>query len=966
MKKSVNLILVIVMLFCFFALAFPVKAASTYDVYLESGNSNTKQVEFSTYKEAYTYAQTREKENQDYNLVIYQNGKVLYATYAIVNFNTKGSATTSYTIEYNNKNVGYTNGAYGADAAFLETTEDGSKVRFKLSGVVGWVNASEVEIINMNAQNYKDKYISSYEIQDGAITHNISSTPHAYKMSRLYLSHEIPKEFQNGKFYLGYDGHYFYTESLAGFRAMIRDYKNNVHTNAINPKTPYYNYYQFLSHRSISNYTSEQLKQEFSNYKAKPVYGQTLQANQSLLFGEETSFIQYQNEFGANALLMYGVAKNESNYGRSPLSIRTNNIFSHSAFDSAPGASASSYASVAQAIYVHSKVFISERYAYPSNSNYFGSFVGDKGSGMNVRYASDPYWGEKAAEDYYKFDKKYGFQDYAKYAIGIKEGTGNYPIKASPSSSSATLYTTGPITNYAVTILSSVNGETINGSNVWYKIQTDATLNNNKTGYSMLGAYDYEYNIGYIHSSYLTYVRNGNKEKKRYTIKFNPNGGAFPDNITTPKSLTVEEFVIPDISSPSKKDAKFIGWDKEVVAATENVTYTAVYKANQTFQITFDANGGKFNDGTTSKVVTTGLGEKPNFTMEPSKDQHVFVGWDKEIVPATQTTTYKAVYQNVFENEDLKIQDSFLYLDNISVKNGKLYIKGFQTIEGINNNLNTNIQYAVMLMDIENPDIDHAYIEFARRLTSSKEIPFPSYGLGKKDYSYAWFELETDFDGVDNGNYVAVVMAYTNHEASMSILSNRMFAPQATSYSGKKEVIIKNDYYLTEQPVEFIVRDRKLANRTTKVYTYNQFDQFFELNFTNDNLLHIKGYTYSYGMDLSKKAAVSRKIIFENKENYQKTEFLLNSIQGDYEPVLPQSDSLSKALAWYDMNLDISKLEKGTYQIYIATTSNISDVATLTDLFNQDLSKITKTINGKTYQFRIVSERGNAVELIVS
>ena len=35
---------------------------------------------------------------------------------------------------------------------------------------------------------------------------------------------------------------------------------------------------------------------------------------------------------------------------------------------------------------------------------YHGGFFGDKAGGMNVRYASDPYWGEKAADFYRTFD----------------------------------------------------------------------------------------------------------------------------------------------------------------------------------------------------------------------------------------------------------------------------------------------------------------------------------------------------------------------------------------------------------------------------------------------------------------------------------------------------------------------------------------------------------------------------------
>lgn len=40
----------------------------------------------------------------------------------VVNFNTKGSAVTSFTY---GGGSGYTNGAYGADAAYLGMTDDG-------------------------------------------------------------------------------------------------------------------------------------------------------------------------------------------------------------------------------------------------------------------------------------------------------------------------------------------------------------------------------------------------------------------------------------------------------------------------------------------------------------------------------------------------------------------------------------------------------------------------------------------------------------------------------------------------------------------------------------------------------------------------------------------------------------------------------------------------------------------------
>lgn len=1054
MKKLANLMIISLLLFCFFAPSFHTSAAAVYEVYIENASGNNLGLSAGNYKEAYIYAIEKEKEDQNNNVVIYADGKVVYATYALVNFKTKASSgeTTKYTIEFNGKQ-GYTNGYYGADAAFLGTNEDGTQVRFMQAGVIGWVNSNEVEILSMNSTSYQSLYTSVYSMiytDAWELRHYIALDVRDYKsVAQTILGQERPNGMADKTNYLSYDGHYFYPESLEGFRAMMRDYKIGVRTNSINPNNPYYNYYQFLSHRSISNYTSAQIKQDLSMYTSKvTITSPEVPSNQSQLYGEEMSFIQYQNEFGANAIMMLGTAKNESANGKSNISINKNNLFGHSAFDSSPGASANGYVSVAQSIYAHAKRFISETYLDPCdgytvngngtsdkchNGKYYGGNLGDKSSGMNVKYASDPYWGEKAARNYYYFDKKYSLQDYGKYALGIKTSSASYPIKAEPNNSSATLYTTGNSNNYAVTILETVVGEEINGNNVWYKIQADPTLNSNRTGIVQdQGAYNFDHNIAYIHSSYINFFRAGKNVKNRYTIRFNPNGGKFTDNITSTKSLTVEEYVIPEINNPVKDGYTFKGWDKEIEGATENTTYTAIWEATKYYKITFDANGGKFTDGKSSQVIDVAIGEKPvfedvptkqgyvftgwdkeiksasedtiykatykeiktyditfdanggifldgnnsktikveegkkpTFLEEPTKEGFIFIGWDKEVEAATKNIKYIAVYQSATEIED-NLQESagFLVIDSISNKNGKLHIKGFQTIESIDNNLNTEIQYMIAFVNINDPkDI---YIDGVRRIKDNQEIPYPSYGMGGKDYTYAWFEYETDFDGMEDGNYIATIMAFTNHEYSISILSNRMFAPQETSYSGAREVLIRNIYYENEQPIEFVVRTNKLADKTTKTYTYNQFDQVLELNFKENNLLHINGYTYSYGMDLKENINVSRKIIFENQETHQTTTIKLEPTKGLYEPVLPVSDSLSKALAWYNADLDLSNLSKGTYRIYLATSSNIADVSELTDLFNQNFSAVATTINGKRYQFQTNIDMGNILELIVS
>ena len=62
---------------------------------------------------------------------------------------------------------------------------------------------------------------------------------------------------------------------------------------------------------------------------------------------------------------------------------------------------------------------------------------------MNVSYASDPYWGEKAAQYYMRLDEALGKKDYNSYALGIKSTATSVPIYAMPSIYSPVLYYSG-------------------------------------------------------------------------------------------------------------------------------------------------------------------------------------------------------------------------------------------------------------------------------------------------------------------------------------------------------------------------------------------------------------------------------------------------------------------------------------------------------------------------------------------
>ncbi len=406
----------------------------------------------------------------------------------VVNFNTKNNETTSYT-EYITGKSGYTNGDYGADAAYLGT--ENGKVKFMLSGVIGLVSSSQVEVIPLS----KAAVVSGYYVSNGRLIHGIvcDMTTPGYRTT--LDNGEAPSYLKSGTTYYSYDGHYFYTN----YATMLGDYQSGTRANSVNPKSPYYNYYQYLPMRSTTSYSSSTLN-SMINSKV---------SSSSKMYNIGSTIITNQNTYGVNGLLMAGIAANESGWGSSSICQSKNNLFGLNAVDSSPGTSAYTFASVSACIQDFANGWMSRGYLDPRDWRYEGGFLGNKGSGINVSYASDPYWGEKAANVAYTLDKTQGSKDYDRYTIAIKDTinssheTVNVRNGASTSNTKV-LYTTGSTSNYSVLVLDDT------AVNSFYKIQSDGVLNSERTALaSGSGQYSFDKMYAYISSDYVEIVNNG-------------------------------------------------------------------------------------------------------------------------------------------------------------------------------------------------------------------------------------------------------------------------------------------------------------------------------------------------------------------------------------------------------------------------------------------------------------------------
>lgn len=155
--------------------------------------------------------------------------------------------------------------------------------------------------------------------------------------------------------------------------------------------TTCYNYYQFLPLRSKTNISASVLDSYVSDRSG------------SVLKNEGSSFIEAQSKYGFNALMIYAMACHESAYGTSGYARNRNNLFGWNAYDDNPD-DAATFSSVESCVKTQMGRYLNW-FADYTNWRYFGCFLGNKGAGFNVKYASDPYWAQGIAAIAYNIDK---------------------------------------------------------------------------------------------------------------------------------------------------------------------------------------------------------------------------------------------------------------------------------------------------------------------------------------------------------------------------------------------------------------------------------------------------------------------------------------------------------------------------------------------------------------------------------
>ena len=414
----------------------------------------------------------------------------------MVNFNCSKAGDTTKYIDYYTGQEGYLSKTSAADAAFLGT--ENGKIKFMISGVTGLVDSQYVEVVSQGTY-----YASNYEVNSrGKLYHYISTNVNAkgntdgQDRNSNYVG-VGPSYLTKGVEYYSYDGHYFYTD----YNVMIDDYKHNIRSNSVNPNNPYYNYYQYLPLRSKTNITADELTTYINNKASSAI---------SKMNNIGSNLVKYQKQYGVNALLIIGLAALESNWGKSNIAINKNNIFGIGAFDTDPYNNAYPFNSVDDCIKEFMSNYMSKGYLNTNYSNFRGGYLGDKASGIFVRYSSDPYEGEKIGNIAAQIDENYNSKDKNQYTIGIKDASMTTSSKISvyrDANNSTKLYDTIANQSYAFIIRKK------DSDNGYYQVQSDSTLNADRTSTTRNSEYDYDENYGYVNKNSLTIINTGNDVK---------------------------------------------------------------------------------------------------------------------------------------------------------------------------------------------------------------------------------------------------------------------------------------------------------------------------------------------------------------------------------------------------------------------------------------------------------------------
>ena len=242
----------------------------------------------------------------------------------------------------------------------------GSRLAISISGLSGYMNQSDLALVEEGSE-----FIPHYTTDGRFLYHELSP----YTSIRV-APHTSAMKI--GKKYYSKDGEHF-----DGFTIKNR--------------------FLFKNLTEPTNYSADELNRVYS----------MMNIRDSRLAGKGAIFKEAEKRYGVNALYLMAHSALESAWGRSQIANDKNNFFGIAAYDTSPYDSAKKFDDVDKGILgdVDKGILGAAKWIRENYIDRGRDHLGNKATGMNVRYASDPYWGEKIASIMMNINSRLGGKD---------------------------------------------------------------------------------------------------------------------------------------------------------------------------------------------------------------------------------------------------------------------------------------------------------------------------------------------------------------------------------------------------------------------------------------------------------------------------------------------------------------------------------------------------------------------------
>ncbi|MEG0359750.1 MAG: glucosaminidase domain-containing protein, partial [Anaerorhabdus sp.] len=737
----------------------------------------------------------------------------------------------------------------------------------------------------------------------------------------------------SGTTYYSYDGYNFYSDAK---------YRNKVGT--------YYNYYQFLPSRTKSNIPAS----VFDNFLIS-VKGS---GTNSKMKGQGQTFINAQNTYGMNALLIYSLACLESAYGTSGYALERNNLFGWNAFDSDPN-QASYFSSIEAAVNEHMGINL-RGYTNIEDSRFFGSHVGNKGSGFNVKYAADPYWGYKIAAIAYSIDKAAGFADYNKYSVGV---INTYGVNVNKTPNGSKLYNSAYGAtyqeNHTVAILGSESGN--------YKIQSTNPVSGGNiiTGTTTgLVGYDWGQSVGYISTGHVSILNTNvppvveepgtkpegtfKQEITQFSLtngKITLFGNAYQPGIYVDDTASLKHYLIID-DGTNKTEIELI----PIYSNIEN--YSAAGFAGIGIDITTLAKPGLYS--LSIKTVHEKYTETKAITNLTSIATNI--GQYMYAIVSTATDTKIAITQRQIE-ENYVAMTKNLTIDDAGI----ISVSGLAYVEGRSNSKD-KVKHRVDIVDLSNDKV----IKSIDLISKTGEYD-PSLGYDHGlDYSYAWYEGLIPTADLAVGEYKINLVTTADGKEFTSVLkgSDLMQNTKEINVSNKfiqvkKENIFMNRFEIKVRNFQINFTPKATLPTYLEAYSFLSVNRLDEIN----NQLILKGSAYIRGASFSDKDEVKYTLLLVNESTGNVLSFetvginKLNDGDSSWNNTTEQSSATkyNYDYTWFEFKLPLESIEDGKYNLkLIINTKDYSELVDIKDSSSKkylDYNKDSKSIKGSVDKF---------------